>query len=59
VWLVTRLVGGTSGLEAAVRVMVGGLVGVASYLGVLVLLRSPELDAARRQFARIGRRLPA
>jgi putative peptidoglycan lipid II flippase len=59
VWLVTRLVGGTSGLEAAVRVVVGTLVGVVAYVGVLALLRSPELDAARRQFGRIGRRLPA
>jgi putative peptidoglycan lipid II flippase len=59
VWLVTRVVGGTSGVGAAVRVVVGGVVGVAAYLGVLALLRSPELEAARRQFSRIGRRLPA
>ena len=53
VWLVTRLVGGTSGLEAAARVVVGGIVGVVAYLGVLALLRSPELAAARRQIGRI------
>jgi putative peptidoglycan lipid II flippase len=49
VWLVTQPVGGNAGIDAVVRLAVGSVVGVAVYLGVLVLLRAPELDAARRR----------
>jgi putative peptidoglycan lipid II flippase len=49
VWLVTRQIGGNVGAEAAMRVVVGTLVGVIVYLIVLVALRAPELDALRRR----------
>jgi putative peptidoglycan lipid II flippase len=52
VWLVGRAVGANSGVGAAVRVLAGTVVGVAVYLGVLALLRSPELAAARRLVGR-------
>ena len=52
VWLVTQQVGGNAGLDALTRLAVGAVVGVAVYLGVLMLLRAPELDAVRRRFVR-------
>ena len=36
VWLVSRAVGGNSGTGAVARVLVGSVVGLAVYLGVLV-----------------------
>jgi hypothetical protein len=39
-----------------VRVLAGTVVGVAVYVGVLALLRSPELAAARRL---VGRSIPS
>ena len=52
VWLVTQQVGGNTGTEAIVRLLVGGTVGVITYGGVLWILRVPELDAARRRLRR-------
>jgi putative peptidoglycan lipid II flippase len=49
VWLVTQQVGGNAGVDAVVRLTVGTVVGAAVYLGVLVLLKAPELDAVRRR----------
>ena len=49
VWLVTQQVGGNVGADAVVRLVVGTVVGAAVYLGVLVLLQAPELDAVRRR----------
>jgi putative peptidoglycan lipid II flippase len=49
VWVVSRAVGDNSGAGAAARVVIGSVVGIAVYLGVLTLLRSPELASARRQ----------
>ena len=49
-WAVARLVGGNAGLAAAVRVGVAGLVGIAVYLAVLLVLRAPELQALRDKF---------
>ena len=49
VWLVTQRVGGNTGADAVVRLIVGGVVGAAVYLGVLMLLQVPELDAVRRR----------
>ena len=49
VWLVTQKVGGNTGADAVVRLLVGGVVGAAVYLGVLMLLQVPELDAVRRR----------
>jgi putative peptidoglycan lipid II flippase len=52
VWLVTRAVGANSGVGAAARVVAGSIVGVGVYLGVLALLRSPEIAAVRRLLGR-------
>ena len=49
VWLVTHQIGGNVGIDAALRVFVGTIVGVIVYLTVLVALRAPELDALRRR----------
>ena len=49
-WLVARAVGSNSGSGAVVRVVVGTVVGGAVYLGTLLLLRAPELDALARRF---------
>lgn len=46
-WVVANQVGASAGQGAWVRVVVGGVVGVATYVGVLAALRSPELDALR------------
>jgi putative peptidoglycan lipid II flippase len=59
VWFVARAVGGNSGAGALARVLAGTLAGVVTYLGVLVLLRSPELAAARHRLWRSGRPQPA
>ncbi len=37
VWVVSRAVGGNSGAGAAARVVIGSVVGIAVYLGVLTL----------------------
>jgi hypothetical protein len=47
VWLVARAVGTNSGAGAASRLVVGGLSGIAVYVGLLVALGAPELAAAR------------
>ena len=52
VWLVTQQVGGNAGIDAVVRLVAGTIVGAGVYLGVLVLLRAPELDAARGRLRR-------
>jgi putative peptidoglycan lipid II flippase len=52
VWLVTQQVGGNAGVDAVARLVVGTIVGSAVYLGVLVLLGAPELDAVRRRLRR-------
>jgi putative peptidoglycan lipid II flippase len=52
VWLVTQQVGGNAGSAAAVRLVVGAIVGVVTYGGVLYVLRVPELDAVRRRLRR-------
>ena len=44
VWLVAGMVGANSGSGAVIRVVVSTIVGVGTYVGVLILLRSPELD---------------
>jgi hypothetical protein len=52
VWLATQQVGGNAGVDAVIRLAVGTIVGAAVYLGALVLLRAPELDAVRRRLRR-------
>ena len=50
-FLLSRLVGARAGPAAFLRLTVGGTVGIAVYIGVLGLLRVPELDALRRKVA--------
>jgi putative peptidoglycan lipid II flippase len=52
VWFVARGVGGDVGTEAVVRVIVGSLVGVVVYVGLLFALGAPELDPLRRAIRR-------
>ncbi len=52
VWLVSRNVGGDVGTEAVVRLVVGTLVGVVVYLGLMFALGAPELDPVRRAVRR-------
>jgi putative peptidoglycan lipid II flippase len=49
VWVVSRRVGGDAGLDAAARLAVGTVVGLVVYIGVLLVLRVPELDFVRRR----------
>jgi putative peptidoglycan lipid II flippase len=49
VWLVTRQIGGNTGVDAVAKLGVGTVVGAVVYLGVLMLLQAPELDAVRRR----------
>jgi putative peptidoglycan lipid II flippase len=44
VWIVAQLVGANSGVGAVVRVVVSTIVGTGVYIGMLRVLRSPELD---------------
>jgi putative peptidoglycan lipid II flippase len=53
VWLVSRHVGGTTGAGALARVTVGGIVGMAAYVGILVLLRAPELARVHQLTVRL------
>jgi hypothetical protein len=47
VWLVARAFGSNSGAGAASRVIVGGLIGIVVYVGLLMALGAPELAAVR------------
>ena len=47
VWLVAQVIGSNSGVGAASRLVVAGLCGIAVYLGLLVVLGTPELAAVR------------
>jgi putative peptidoglycan lipid II flippase len=53
-WLVARQIGDEAGSAAVGRVVVGGVVGLAVYLGVLALLRAPELSAGWARLTRRG-----
>jgi putative peptidoglycan lipid II flippase len=52
VWLVTRSVGDNSGTGAVVRVVTGTAVGAVVYVGMLFVLRAPELTQLRSRFTR-------
>lgn len=52
VWVVARNVGGNVGAGAVVRVAAGSLVGAAVYVGMLMVLRAPELDQLKARFVR-------
>ena len=56
VWFVTRGLGGTTGADALVRLVIGSVVGLVAYVALLAAQRAPELDALRRL---AGRRDPA
>lgn len=47
-WLVADNIGGNTGFEALIRLLAGCVVGGAVYVGVLVVLQAPELQAVRR-----------
>jgi hypothetical protein len=51
VWIVARLVGDNSGAGAVLRVVAGTVAGAAAYVGLLLVLRAPELDQLRARFA--------
>ena len=42
VWAVTQIVGGPTGVAAAVRVVAGAIVGLAVYAGAILLFRVHE-----------------
>lgn len=46
-WLAADNVGGNAGFDAFTRLVAGGVAGAATYLAALILLRVPELAAAR------------
>jgi len=52
VWLVAGAIGSNSGTGAVSRLVVGGLSGIAVYVGVLAALRTPELVAIRDRLPR-------
>jgi putative peptidoglycan lipid II flippase len=47
VWVVAGVVGENSGSGAVVRVVVSTVVGAGAYVGMLVMLKSPEVDDVR------------
>jgi len=49
VWFVARSVGGNTGLDALLRLIVGVLVGVIVYFGLLTAMGAPEVDALKRR----------
>jgi putative peptidoglycan lipid II flippase len=49
VWFITRNVGGNAGLDALLRLVVGAVVGVIVYFGLLALMGAPELTALQRR----------
>lgn len=55
-WLVNHLVGGSTGADAVVGVVVGGGVGLAVYVGALAVMRVPEIEAAQPMLQRLTRR---
>jgi hypothetical protein len=54
VWFAARGVGSNQGAGALARVGVGVVVGTATYVGVLVLLRAPEIDVLRSRLLARG-----
>ncbi len=49
VWFITRNVGGNVGVDALLRLVVGAVVGVIVYFGLLATMGAPELEAVRRR----------
>ena len=52
VWFISRNFGGNTGIDAAVRVGVGTVVGIVVYGGLLLAMGAPELDAIRARLPR-------
>jgi putative peptidoglycan lipid II flippase len=52
IWFVTHGVSSDTGVQALVQLLVGGAVGLLVYVGVLIALRAPELDWAKRRVTR-------
>jgi putative peptidoglycan lipid II flippase len=52
VWVVTQLVGSTQGPGALLRLVVAGVVGLAVYFGMLVVLRSEDVGGLTRRLRR-------
>ena len=50
-WLAADNVGGNAGLDAFARLVAGAIAGGATYLAALILLRAPELNAAKDRLA--------
>lgn len=49
VWFITRNVGGNVGVDALLRLVVGVVVGVIVYFGLLATMGAPELESVRRR----------
>ena len=49
VWAVTYKIGGNVGIDAAIRLAAGTVVGIVVYLAALTVLRAPELGELRAQ----------
>ncbi len=49
VWVVARNVGGNVGVDAVLRLVVGSVVGIGVYFGLLAVMGAPELDALKRR----------
>lgn len=52
VWLVTRGIGGTTGTDALLRLVIGAVVGCVAYVGLLAAQRAPELAAIQDRVRR-------
>ena len=52
VWFAARLVGDNAGAGAVLRVVVGTIVGAVVYVGMLFVLKAPELDQLKSRFSR-------
>jgi putative peptidoglycan lipid II flippase len=59
VWLIANNLGSNTGAGSVLRVVLGAVVGTATYVGVLVALRAPEVEMLRtrllpRQSEKLG-----
>lgn len=60
IWFATRAIGTNTGSTAAARIVIGAVVGIAVYVGVLAAVGSPELESVRRRLpTRITDHIPA
>ncbi len=59
VWLVAHNIGSNSGSGAVLRIVVGTIIGTCVYVGVLLMLRAPELDLLRRRLPFGSSKVPA